>query len=84
MAEENKRFEVLYNESKKFSNAVGLPEDVIIEIYRAESDWELILKIYCGRKNYARFRQFFSILISWNAFLWAAGYWPLSMPSGPF
>jgi hypothetical protein len=45
MAEEAERFEVLYNESKKFSNAVGLPEDAIIEIYHADSDWEFILKI---------------------------------------
>jgi hypothetical protein len=39
------RFELLFEESKKFSNVVNLPEDLILKIYRAETDWEFIIKI---------------------------------------
>ncbi len=46
MAEElENRSELLFEESKKFSNEMGLPEDLILKIYKAETDWEFIIKI---------------------------------------
>jgi len=45
MPEDKERFEFLYSESKKFSTAVGIPEDAITKIFRSESDWEFIMKI---------------------------------------
>jgi hypothetical protein len=39
------RFNALREEANKFCAAVGLHQDLIIEIYNAESDWAFILKI---------------------------------------
>jgi len=39
------RFELLFEESKKFSAVVNLPEELILKIFRAETDWEFIIKI---------------------------------------
>jgi hypothetical protein len=42
---EEDRFEWMLNEAKKLSGLIGVPDGAIIEIYRADSDWEFILKI---------------------------------------
>jgi hypothetical protein len=39
------RLEWLFEESKKFLNAVGLHEELMLEILNAETDWEFIIKI---------------------------------------
>jgi hypothetical protein len=39
------RFAALFEEAQKFCLAVGLPKDLILAIYHAESDWAFILKI---------------------------------------
>ncbi|HTF65231.1 MAG TPA: hypothetical protein VK638_21370 [Edaphobacter sp.] len=38
-------FDILLTESRKFCTALGLHQDLIMEIYRIDSDWALILKI---------------------------------------
>lgn len=45
MGEDEGRFEFLYKESAKFCDAIGLPQETIIDVYRAGSDWEFILKM---------------------------------------
>jgi len=39
------RFRVLYEESQKFCESVGLQKDLIIAILRTDSDWAFILKV---------------------------------------
>ncbi len=39
------RFALLFEESKKFLNAMGLHEQLMLEILDAETDWEFIIKI---------------------------------------
>jgi len=43
--EASTRVEVLFEEAEKFCIAVGLHKDMMHEIYHAENDWTLILKI---------------------------------------
>jgi len=46
MAEQvENRFELLFAASKKFVQAMGLHDELILEIFRAKSDWEFIIKI---------------------------------------
>jgi hypothetical protein len=46
MAEQvENRFDLLFEESKKFTRAMGLHDELILEIYRAKSVWEFIIKI---------------------------------------
>jgi len=42
---ESDRFEFLLRESRKFCKAVGLHEDLILQIFTADSDWSFIIKI---------------------------------------
>src|SRR5450631_1797701 len=39
------RFELLLEASKKFTQAMGLHDELMLEIFRAKSDWEFIIKI---------------------------------------
>lgn len=39
------RFDVLYGESQKFCESVGLPKDLIITILKTDSDWAFVLKV---------------------------------------
>jgi hypothetical protein len=41
----NDRFLYLYEESKSFFASVGVAHDLLLKIFRADSDWEFILKI---------------------------------------
>ncbi|MFY9958644.1 hypothetical protein [Bradyrhizobium sp.] len=46
MAEQvENRFELLLEASKKFTRAMGLHDQLILEIFRAKSDWEFIIKV---------------------------------------
>jgi hypothetical protein len=38
-------FGILLDESHKFCEAVGLPQDLILQIHRTDSDWAFVLKI---------------------------------------
>jgi hypothetical protein len=42
---EDDRFERMFNESKKLAALIDVPDNTILEIYKAQSDWEFILKI---------------------------------------
>ena len=39
------KFALMFEESKKFLNAMGLHEQLMLEILDAETDWEFIIKI---------------------------------------
>jgi len=39
------RFRILYLESQKFCEGVGLPRDLIITILKTDSDWAFVLKV---------------------------------------
>jgi hypothetical protein len=39
------RFELLLEASKKFTQTMGLHDELMLEIFRAKSDWEFIIKI---------------------------------------
>jgi hypothetical protein len=39
------RFRLLYEESQKFCEGVGLPKDLIITILKTDSDWAFVLKV---------------------------------------
>ena len=39
------RFELFLEASKKFTQAMGLHDELMLEIFRAKSDWEFIIKI---------------------------------------
>ena len=43
--EASTRVDSLFEEAEKFCAAVGLPKDLMHEIYAAENDWTFILKI---------------------------------------
>ena len=43
--EASARVDLLFEEAEKFCAAVGLPKDLMHEIYTAENDWTFILKI---------------------------------------
>ena len=45
MDEDNSRFEYLHEQSKKFTTVMGLPNDLLLQIYKVGTDWEFILKI---------------------------------------
>jgi hypothetical protein len=46
MAEQiENRFELLFEASKKFTQAMGLHDELMLEIFRAKSDWEFTIKI---------------------------------------
>jgi hypothetical protein len=38
-------FDNMLEESRKLTNELGLPKDIIIDIYSSETDWEFILKL---------------------------------------
>jgi hypothetical protein len=44
-ANEESRFTRMLSESKKLTALINVPDETIAEIYRAESDWEFILKV---------------------------------------
>jgi hypothetical protein len=39
------RFDILLDESRKFCEGVGLHKDLILQIFRTDSDWAFVLKI---------------------------------------
>jgi hypothetical protein len=43
--DESDRFEFFLRESRKFCKAVGLHEDLILQIFTADGDWSFIIKI---------------------------------------
>jgi hypothetical protein len=43
--ESDNRFEFLFERAKKFCKAVGLREDLVLDIYKSDTDWSFILKI---------------------------------------
>jgi len=43
--DEQNLFERMNEEAKQFSALIGIPDSTIIDIYKAPSDWEFILKI---------------------------------------
>ena len=43
--DDSDRFEVLLRESRKFCKAVGLHDDLILQIFTADSDWSFIIKV---------------------------------------
>jgi hypothetical protein len=46
MAEQvENRFTLLHEASKKFTQAMGLHDELILEIFRAKTDWEFTIKI---------------------------------------
>ncbi|MER8552744.1 hypothetical protein NKH37_11280 [Mesorhizobium sp. M1217] len=45
MSDDSNRFDYLLNEANKFCSFVGLSDRLIIDIFKAPSDWEFILKV---------------------------------------
>lgn len=44
-SENTKRFEALMANARLFCLELGLPDDMMVTVYRAQSDWEFIIKI---------------------------------------